>query len=245
MEILTVPGNRGSAWIKDAYAIFKRAPWVWIGMMVVTFVLFGIAMAVPLVGNVAMSLLQPVFTAGLMVACRDSDQGQPVTLEHLFAGFKNRMGPLITLGTLNLLMSAIVLGVTFLGGAAGLWSKWDAIKDGTLAQNPAELISTLITFSVVLTVGAVGFLLVTFATWFAPALIILKGLNAVESIKASFLGCIRNVWPLTMYSLWLLLWAVLASIPLGLGWIVLLPVLVITEYTGFRDIFQGAKQELL
>ncbi len=245
MEILTVPGSRGSAWIKEAYAIFKRAPWIWIGIMVVMFVLFGVAMAIPLVGNVAISLFQPVFAAGLMVACRDSDEGRPVTIEHLFAGFKDSLGPLLTLGVLNLLMSAIVIGVTFLLGAAGLWSKWDAIQKGTLAQNPTEMVTALATLSVVVTVAAVGITFVTLATWFAPALIILKGLNAVESIKASLLGCIRNLWPLTVFSLWILLWAILATIPIGLGWIVLLPVLILSGYTGYRDIYPSAHKELI
>jgi hypothetical protein len=36
---------------------------------------------------------------------------------------------------------------------------------------------------------------------------------------------------------------VVATIPLGLGWLALLPVLVITGYVGYRDIFYGSGQQ--
>ena len=56
-------------------------------------------------------------------------------------------------------------------------------------------------------------------------------------MKASFAACLRNVPPFLVYGLLGVAFAVVASIPLGLGWLVLLPVYAATTYTSYKDIF--------
>src|SRR6185436_6154227 len=74
------------------------------------------------------------------------------------------------------------------------------------------------------------------AIWFAPPLVVFQGLGAIEAMKASFTGCLRNVMPFLLYGVVLLIFGVLASIPMGLGWLVLLPVTAASIYTAYRDI---------
>jgi uncharacterized membrane protein len=76
------------------------------------------------------------------------------------------------------------------------------------------------------------------AIWFAPALIMLAGLSPVEAMKASFAGCLRNVVPFLVYGLIGVLLAIVASIPLGLGWFVLVPVAIASIYASYCDIFE-------
>ena len=75
------------------------------------------------------------------------------------------------------------------------------------------------------------------AHWFAPALVVFHQLGPVEAMKDSFLGCLRNVLPFLVYGIMFTLLAILATIPLGLGWLVLGPVTVASIYTAYRDIY--------
>jgi len=62
-------------------------------------------------------------------------------------------------------------------------------------------------------------------------------LGAVEAMKQSFTGCLRNIVPFLVYGIIGFLLAIVASIPLGLGWLVLAPVLAASIYTGYRNIY--------
>ncbi len=75
------------------------------------------------------------------------------------------------------------------------------------------------------------------AIWFAPALVVLRGDEPFAAMKTSFNACLRNVVPFLVYGLVGLLLAILATIPLGLGWFVLAPVYAASIYAGYKDIF--------
>jgi uncharacterized membrane protein len=76
------------------------------------------------------------------------------------------------------------------------------------------------------------------ATWFAPALIVLHDVAPTAAFKASFYACLRNWIPFLVYSVVLLVLFLVAAIPAGLGFLVLIPVLVASVYTAYRDIFR-------
>jgi uncharacterized membrane protein len=75
------------------------------------------------------------------------------------------------------------------------------------------------------------------ATWFAPALIVFNELGAWSAMKASFVGCLKNVLPFLLYGVIGLVAGAIASVPLLLGWLVLAPVLAASVYTSYRDIY--------
>jgi uncharacterized membrane protein len=75
------------------------------------------------------------------------------------------------------------------------------------------------------------------AYWFAPALIVLNNLGPVAAMKASFSGCLRNILSFLVYSILMLLLAILAVIPLGLGMLVWLPLAITSTYASYRAIF--------
>ena len=56
-------------------------------------------------------------------------------------------------------------------------------------------------------------------------------------MKASFFGCLANIWPMLVYSLIGIALAIVATIPLGLGWIILAPVFAGSVYASYKDIF--------
>ena len=55
-----------------------------------------------MLGSLANALLFPIFGAGLMLACKDLDQGGSIEIAHLFLGFKRRTSDLVLVGVFNL-----------------------------------------------------------------------------------------------------------------------------------------------
>ena len=76
------------------------------------------------------------------------------------------------------------------------------------------------------------------AVWFAPALVVLRGLEPWAAMKVSFCGCLRNVMPFLVYGLIGIVLAVVATIPFALGWLVLGPLTIASIYTSYCDIFE-------
>ena len=64
--------------------------------------------------------------------------------------------------------------------------------------------------------------------------------GAVQAMKESFSGCLRNIVPFLVYGVVMMVLSVLASIPVGLGWLVLAPVLAASLYTSYKDIYLKA-----
>jgi uncharacterized membrane protein len=77
--------------------------------------------------------------------------------------------------------------------------------------------------------------------WFAAPLVVFHDHGAVDAMKASFAGCLKNILPFLWYSVIFMLLAIVATLPLGLGWLVLGPVLAASIYTAYRDIYLRPK----
>jgi uncharacterized membrane protein len=75
------------------------------------------------------------------------------------------------------------------------------------------------------------------AYWFAPALIAMEGMSALSAMKLSFLGCLRNILPFLLYGVLALVMFFIGAIPVGLGLLVVMPVMTASMYTAFRDIY--------
>jgi uncharacterized membrane protein len=75
------------------------------------------------------------------------------------------------------------------------------------------------------------------AMWFAPALVVFNNMQPVPALKASFNACMKNMPVFLVYGLITLVLCFFAALPLGLGFLVLVPVLAGTLYASYRDIF--------
>jgi uncharacterized membrane protein len=175
-----------------------------------------------------------------MLGCRAVDRGNPLTLSHLFAGFSQRTGPLILVGVIyTVLVIAVVIVVAVL-----LFLFFGAAVIGAIAAagDPGRLGLALGSMYLAVLVGALLFLAlwlpVMMAAWFAPALVMLGGVEPLAAMKLSFSGCLKNIVAFLLYGLIGILLAIVASIPLGLGWLILVPVSVATVYASYCDIFE-------
>src|SRR5882762_2814572 len=83
-----VKAQRGWIWIAQGWSLFKLAPAMWIIFSVIFFVILFILIVlslVPIVGSLVMLLgqgLAPVFAAGLVIGCRELDEGRSLKFEH-------------------------------------------------------------------------------------------------------------------------------------------------------------------
>src|SRR6185503_11146850 len=222
-----VPAGNGWIWIVQGWNLFTRAPGLWIGMMAVLILIQVVLGMIPLVG-IVVSLLLPVFMAGLIIASRSLDQGGNARFGQLFAGFKHRFGSLLLVGVISLVVGVVITVIALLVAGAG-----DLILNrGTVDP---EMLATkmLLGFLVVLAL----MLPLVMATWFAAALIAFHEMGPLEAMKSSFIACLKNFLPFLIYGLILLIPSLVATLPLGLGWLVLGPVVAASIYTAYRDIY--------
>ena len=232
-------GN-GAQWWSDGWRIFTASPWLWIGMTLCFVLLMFVLAMVPIVGGIASTLLYPVLSSGLVVAARDVDRGQPLTFGHLFSCFDSRLGPLIVVGLVYLVAWFVVWLIAagicvMIFGLSALTTLFSMDSSGvpTFATLLTLGMAALVAVAVVLLLGTP----LLMAYWFAPPLVALRGDRPLDAMKASFYATLRNIPPLLVYGLMFIVFAILATIPLGLGWLVLAPVFVGSVYASYRDIF--------
>jgi hypothetical protein len=78
---------------------------------------------------------------------------------------------------------------------------------------------------------------VAFATYLAPQLIILHDQPAGVAMRMSLAATIKNILAGLVFGICAMLLLIVSTIPLGLGLLISIPIMVITNYTVYRDIF--------
>jgi hypothetical protein len=228
-----VDAGRGISWWSDAWTLFTKSAGLWIVLALIMLVIFVVLGFIPVLGSVATTLALPPFTAGWLLAARKVDGGGTPEVIDLFAGFRQRLTPLLVVGALMLAAGVVILlaaGALGLGGMIGLIA-------GGGHQSAAGIMASLGAGMLALLVALALGLLVTMAVWFAPALVVFRDAAPVDALKQSFSACLKNIVPFLLYSILYLVAAIVASIPFGLGWVVLAPVMMLTAYTSYRDVF--------
>jgi len=239
-EPRTVGPGRGADWWGEAWRLFTPAAGVWVLIGLILIAINVGASFVPVVGALATQVLYPVFFGGLMLGCRALDRGNPLTVAHLFGGFTQRAGPLVIVGLiyagLALVITLIVVGMMIALFGVSIFG----MLTGALSASQTGVALENVVLAVLL--GFLFFLLLllplVMAIWFAPALIMLGGLTPGAAMMASFNGCLRNVVPFLVYGLIGIVLAIVASIPFGLGWLILGPVAITSVYASYCDIFE-------
>jgi uncharacterized membrane protein len=103
--------------------------------------------------------------------------------------------------------------------------------------DPEEMTQMGLTIVLAMLVMTALLLPFVMAIWFAAPLVVFHERGAVQAMKESFFGCLKNIIPFLLYGLIFFVFMVAATIPLGLGWLVVGPMLAASVYTGYRDIF--------
>jgi len=230
-----MPIDRGAGWLLEGFGYFSRSALAWIGVMILLFIISLVMALIPFIGTLAVNLLMPVFMAGLILGCHAQHQGGEFTVNHLFAGFSNNTAQLIVLGLIYLLcviaitIVALIMIFFMLGGLVFL--------ENMQSGNPDLILQNIKGVMLVLLIAMMLYLPLLMAYWFAPALVVLNDVSPVDALIMSFKGCLTNILPFTLYGIVALILSVIAIIPLGLGLLILGPMVVASIYIAYRDIF--------
>lgn len=233
MQAKSVDAGQGAGWFKCGWDLFKQDYGTWLIMFLV-FIGLSIALSlIPVIGSVILSIISPALLAGFMYAASEMDNGNSINIGSLFQGFKDRerRNKLLALGAIYLLAQVLIMAVmvALVGGNT-------AMMEGETSQIDAEAMMTSgMGFSVLLVflVGAIIMLGFVYAT----PLVMLDNMSPVESIKASYSAGFKNVLSLLVFGVIYLLLAIVAAIPLGLGFLILIPVSILALYCSYKSIF--------
>ena len=228
-EPRSVDVGRGIAWLSEGWRLFQRGPLIWLAISVVMLICLLVIAWIPVVGQLVITLLSVLFAGGLMAGCRALDRGEELTLSHLFTGIQGYLSPLLVVGALYVAgVFVLLVAFSLVTGGAVLAVLQDGLATGSAVTG--ILLALLAAGAVLIPLGM--------ATWFAPALVTLNEIAPIEAMKLSFRGCLRNILAFLIYGVLCMVLGLIASIPAGLGWLILLPVLAGSVYAGHKDIFE-------
>jgi uncharacterized membrane protein len=227
----SLPAGRGAAWIGDAWRMLKEQPGMWAAALILLFVVYIVASMIPVV-SFFVQLLTPFAYAGIALAADEQRRTGTFDLKTLVRGFeKPHAVPLLVVGgTLFVagLVFLIVLAI-FLGADIVATMKGGGIADPSMVVTAKFWLAFLIGLALILPVG--------FATYLAPQLIVLHDQPAIDAMKMSLAGTVKNILPGLVFGLCAMGLLIVSMIPLLLGLLITIPIMAITNYTVYRDIF--------
>lgn len=242
--------KQGLSWLQQGFALFAKQPGMWI-LLWLAWILLCLMVALLPLGGAVITVIEPIFMAGFLIATVWRQRGEDLDIAYLFAGFK-RAGPLATLGAIMLLIKCIFVSAFLMVFTATLGESITAADLEAIAataNNQAEqvkLINKLVAtaspealtsmmggfFAIMLFYG-----FVMFGLWFATPLVALARQSPWAAVKLSFAAVMGNWRAFTLYGLCSLTLTFVAMIPFGLGLLVLLPALIPTQYIAYKDVF--------
>lgn len=230
-RVAEVAASRGALWLTEAFALFRRKPTAWIGLCMGWIVItFGLIL-VPFIGGVIANFLQPVFFASFAIAAYRQTQGEPVVMGDLFTGFRRNVRALINLGALLLIAEIGIFAIMALLGLP-----MAGAEGGSFTV--AEYVQLLKGKEWILAIGFLLTVLVKGALWFAPPLIAFHGMTTGHAIRWSAYAALANLGAMLAYGFTLLAVFLLGLLPWGLGLIVVIPVMAISTFIGYREVFE-------
>lgn len=233
MEYRKLPAARGWYWIKQGIALYKKSPVLWMALSMIGVLGMIAISSVPVVGEPLSTLLFPVIYAGLLLGCFALEQGEELELAHLFAGFQQKAQPLVTLGGITLVIQLLILGLMKITGGAGLV---DLLMSEQPVSDPQVFTLAIESAGISIFIGLLLFSGLLLATQFAPMLVIFGNIKPLQALHTSAWLCLRNLTPLTVYGAIMMSLALLATMPMMLGWLILLPLMLTSSYAAFRDL---------
>jgi uncharacterized membrane protein len=235
IKVTEVKASRGAAWLAEGFGLFRRAPMAWIGLcagwIAITFAL----LIIPLVGGVLANFLQPVFFASFAITALRQAAGEPITAGDLFLGFKRNMRALVQLGAILLVAEIAIFAFMALLGLP-------VSTEGDKIFTVSEYVELLRGKEWIVMVGFALTVTVKGAFWFAPQLIALHDMTTAHAMRWSVYAALANFGTMVVYGVVLFVIFFLGILPWGLGLLVVIPMMVISTYIGYREVFE-AKSE--
>jgi uncharacterized membrane protein len=220
------PAHSGLEWIATSWQIFKRNPVLWIVAVVFG---YGALMALSLVPvlNLLVAIASPLLTGGFAAMADASFRGRLAGIEPLLHGVRSHSRGLLLVGLSYVGFMAVTIGLLVLVDGPAWIQIALARTDPWLLEGRGGLLVVYTALSS----------LFGLAVLFAPALVVLHGVDALTAVKMSAIGVVKNVLPGVLCAFTCAILIVAAIIPLGLGLFVIFPMIMIVSYAAYRDVF--------
>jgi uncharacterized membrane protein len=131
------------------------------------------------------------------------------------------------LSILAMLVAVLPFGLSMLPLLFGMEDMDTSLMTGTM------LLSFLLIFLIFLALSIPIYM----AYWFAPILIVKHDFGVGKAMLSSLKACAMNFVPFLLYGLLGVVLTIVAAIPIGLGFLILIPMIIASIYTAYRDIF--------
>jgi len=223
----------GIVWIREAFDMFKKNFWLWLGVAFTMSVVVTLFSVVPILG-ILMGLITLVFTGGLMKAAAAQVRGETPTFGYLFSAFETHFKPLVILALLYLLGIVIVFIVMF--GFFSLLAVAGVLDSLLIADNMS--MNTLLVLLLAALVLSAPILALLMSLWFSPPLIVLHDIAPLDAMKKSLQASLRNWLPMLVMSVvFCAIFMIIAIFTLGIGMLAAMPMVLLMYYTSYRDIW--------
>lgn len=228
-----VDAGAAGRWLQRGWNLFMQSAGLWLVLALVMGIVFVVLNLVPLLGGLVGALLMPALFGGLVYGARELERGHALEVGHLFQAFREpgRAGPMLMLGLVPL-GAAVLTGVLAAGvmsGAAGTGMATGSGGMGMGLMAGGGMLMVLIS----LLIGLVSGAMMLFAI---PR--VMFGLDApMAAIQASFRAVLDNIAAYLMLAVIYFVLAILAAIPFGLGFLILMPVMAGAVYAAHAEVF--------
>lgn len=236
LHVAEVPAVRGAAWFAESFRLFRANPLAWIGLCAGWIAITLALLIIPFLGGVLANVLQPVFFASFAIAAYRQSAGEPILMGNLFAAFRHNARSLVALGSLMLMIWILVIVLMVV---LGLPVPGASDRQLTFEEYRDELSGK----EWILVAGFGLMVLVKGAFWFAPQLIAFHGMSVSHALRWSVYAALSNVGAMLTYGVTLGLLLFVAAIPWALGLVVVIPLMAITTFVGYREVFEAGAVE--
>ncbi len=231
----------GLKWVGQSFSLFGKSPAIWIVMLIIYIAISLLFTRIPFLVLLP-TFLAPLFNAGFIYGARAVDKQQMLEIDHLFAGFKLQLRGLFRLGILYFLINLliVVLISMFFESIADeemilmMTKATTTVELEQILLNNPELMAVLLK---TLLLGVILSVPLVMASWFAPLLVLFHQLPPSRAMLLSIKACNKNMLAFLIYGLLMLPILLLAIMPLGLGLLIILPVIFISQYCSYKSIF--------
>jgi len=224
----------GPQWFRCGWDLFRADTASWVLVTLVFFALAVLAEFVPFVGPLAFVIALPVLLGGIYrMAAGDAAVG----VAGLFGLFRDPTvrTPLMVLG---LMLLGISVGLSLLFGLALVGSIPEELLMSA-EPDPAALFDALLSFRnlLLLMVLMLVQLMLSFGLFFAVAAVTFGRVEPMPALRDGIKAALANLLPVLAFGALYVVLAILAAIPFGLGFLVLLPVTLLAGYCAYREVF--------
>lgn len=225
-EPVSLPAGSGVDWLKHAWAIFMARPLLWVGFAICYLVGFLVLSLIPII-NFFVGFLGTFILAGVAYVAYQIDMDEPVGFGDFFMGFRHNVSQQVLLIIIN--FAAVILLIIAFALLATVFGAGINMTTGDF-QGGMSLVMVLIGL-----VALFFYVPLIMCMWLAPILILFHDVPAFSAMKMSFRACLKNILPFFVFGILLIPATIIAMIPLGLGLLILTPVMMIAGYSAYKQ----------